>query len=177
MVYLMVLIHSLIPARYASIPVTVDSVTIDFTLEKSVANSVSGTSFYYRVSLENSSSTSKYVIIPKQMGLNPPVNGVMKNFDDLSHDEIHEYAIFTDSWFVAIPIGPKEKIIDEHFMLGSLQQLKEQHTIEIPVYVTKNLKIGQLELKDYLKGKDFYGVNLPYKMIGASIGKETLALE
>lgn len=160
----------------ASVPV--DSVKIHFTLDKKEPVNSDQTSYYYQVSIQNNSSQDVYVIFPKWINSQPAIAGIMNYIYVESHDDLEEYALLAQTPFEIYMVPANSSFSESNCKIKAKNvSVDNLSQIDIPIYLADEVKIGEIKLHEYVDHKDFYGNNIPYKIVGASTTHETLALK
>jgi len=154
-----------------------DSVKIEFTFAKMEQGKTDQKNYYYQLSVQNTSSQSVYVIIPKWFETQPKASGIMRDVAIDSHDNLIAYSFTADIPFEIYKIAAFSSIKEQKCKIRTRSDFSKITKMEIPVYVVHEVKIGELPIQDYVQHKDFYGTNIPYSFVEASTLHETLALK
>lgn len=161
-----------------SYSVPVDSVKIHFTFDKKEPVNSDQTSYYYHVSIENISHQDVYVIFPKWINSQPAISGIMNSVYVESHDDLEEYALLAQTPFEIYKVPANSSFTESNCKIKAKNVgVDKLSKIDIPIYIADEVKIGEIRLNEYVDHKDFYGGNIPYKIVGASTTHETLALK
>jgi hypothetical protein len=177
MLFLSVLISMFMPAHLSS-SVPIDSVKIHFTFDKKESANSAQTNYYYHVSIQNNSDQAVYVILPKWVDALPAVKGIMNSVNVDSHDSLEEYSLQSDPSFEIYKVEAHSTFIEQSCKIRAhTETVSKLSKIDIPIFLADEVKIGELKLNEYVDHKDFYGNNIPYKIVGANTTHETIALK
>jgi hypothetical protein len=178
MLFLSILMRTLLLTPMSSYTVPVDSVKIQFTFDKKEAVNADQTNYFYHVSIDNHADQSVYVVIPKKMETVPAIKGIMNSVNVDSHDDLTEYSLYSDPSFEIYKVAAHSTFMEQSCKIKvNNATVAKQSQMDLTIFIADEIKIGEIGLKDYVDHKDFYGGNIPYKIVGASTAHETLALK
>jgi len=176
MLFLSAIISLMSPTYHSTIPL--DSVNIQFTYEKMESGQNSKKTYYYHLAIQNNSSQTVYVVIPKWFGTKPATQGIMREVDDDSHDGMTEFSFYANDSFEIYEIAPGKSIDETQCKIRTKSEgTDKSFSVKIPVYITHHIKIGELQLDDYVQNKNFYGANLTYEMVDVGTMEMSVALK